>query len=225
MNKQKVLEVYHQFWYEFRRLCTAAGCTCKPNSDSKIELEAVHQDFIIKTFCYFPDWRYKVSYTSERVHILLQSSETYSRRNDRMSQSNVRVLYLRVSGTTAQSLLALHYDFVSPIQSAHPVFHAQFGTGEFPSKDLEDVGFRATIEPPPVGTLYSSVRIPTPCMSFGSVLLGLAADHLEAPVFGKILKLVRTSKLSTWNAACESLENSLHDGNYLPSHHWYELPH
>lgn len=225
MNKQKLLEVYRKFWKDFRALCIAAGCTCKPNSDSKIELVIDGQDIIVKTFCYFPDWRYKVPYTNERIHILVQTTETYSRQNDRMSQSNARVLYLSVSGSTAKSLLALHYDFVLPIQSAHPVFHAQFGTGEFPPNDLADVGFKATIEPPPLGTLYSSVRIPTPCMSFGSVLLGLAADHLEPSIFGRVLKLVRDSKLSSWNAACDGLEESLHDGSYLPSHHWYESPH
>jgi len=59
-------------------------------------------------------------------------------------------------------------------------------------------------------------------MSFGSVLLGLAADHLEPAIFGRVLKLVRTSKLSSWNAACDALQNSLHGGSYLPSHHWYQ---
>jgi hypothetical protein len=221
MNKQKLLEVYCQFWEDFRRFCTAGGSTCKPNNDSKIQLETNGQDLIIKTFCYFPDWKYKVPHTNERIHILARSSETYSRQTDLMSQSNVRVLYLNVDGSTAKSLLALHYDFVLPIQSAHPVFHAQFGTGDFPSKDLAEIGFRATIEAPPVGTLYSSVRIPTACMSFGSVLLGLAADHLEPAIFGKVLKLVRNSKLSSWNAACDALQSSMRDGNYLPSHHWY----
>ena len=222
MNKQKLREVYCQFWEDFRRLCTVGGSTCRPNNDSKIQLETNGQDLTIRTFCYFPDWRFKVPHTNERIHILTQSSETYSRQTDRMSRSNVRVLYLNMNGTSGEPLLALHYDFVLPIQSAHPVFHAQFGAGDFLPRDLEEVGFRATIEAPPTGTLYSSVRIPTACMSFGSVLLGLAADHLEPLIFGRVLKLVRSSKLSSWNAACDALQDSLRDGNYLPSHHWYK---
>ncbi len=225
MKKQELLKVYQTFWHGFLKLCNSAGAVCKPSDGWTIQLDnaaCTHRDLVIRTLCYFPEWRYKASSNKEKVHIITQSSETYSREDGRMSRSSVQVLYSTLSGNTAKSLLALHYDFVLPIQSAHPVFHAQFGTGDFPWSDLEKLGFRATIEPPPIGTLYSSVRIPTPCMNFGSVLLGLAADHLQPAFFGKVLKLVRGSPLSSWNAECAALQTSLRDKNYLPSHHWYQ---
>ena len=225
MKKQELLNVYRALWTEFQRLCSSAGVVCKPSDGSRIRLDdqaCTQKDLVIKTLCYFPEWRYKAVSLRERVHIIIQSRETYSRDDDHISRSNVQVLYSTLSGNTAKSLLALHYDFVLPIQSAHPVFHAQFGAGDFPSKDLEEIGFVRQIEPPPTGTLYSSVRIPTPCMNFGSVLLGLAADHLEPAIFGQVLKLVRRSSLSGWNAVCHALQTSLKSGNYLPSHHWYQ---
>lgn len=157
------------------------------------------------------------------MHIAIQSRETYANAENRLERSSVHVLYLKLSGSKGDPLLGLHYDFVSPSQLAHPVFHAQFGTRDFDLEELEDLGFTATMKPLPQGTLYANVRIPTPCMNFVSVLLGLAADHLEPQFFDQVLKLVRKSQLTKWDATCQALEGSIRDfGGYLPSHHWYE---
>jgi hypothetical protein len=58
-------------------------------------------------------------------------------------------------------------------------------------------------------------------MNFASVLVGLAADHLDPAFFEQILKLVRGSSVIGWEADCTALKTSLAGGNYLPSHHWY----
>jgi hypothetical protein len=60
-------------------------------------------------------------------------------------------------------------------------------------------------------------------MNLQSVLLSLAADHLDNGVFDKMLNLVRRSELAGWNASCDSLQKSMKSGAFLPSHHWYEL--
>lgn len=225
MRKDELLKVYRTLWSEFQTICNAAGAVVKPSDGSSIQVDenATNvKQIVIDALCHFPEWRYKPSLASGRIQILVQSREIYLRAEDQISRSNVQVLYLQPSTKdTARSLLALHYDFELPVLRAHPVFHAQFGTGNFPPEKLRAIGFRSTIMPPPKETLYSCVRIPTPCMNFASVLVGLAADHLAPEVFEQILKLVRASPLARWEAECTSLKASLKIGSYLPSHHWY----
>ena len=225
MRKDELLKAYRTFWSEFQKVCNAAGAIAKPSDGSSIQIDENDtnaKQIVIDALCHFPEWRYKPSTTSGRIQILVQSREIYLRAEDQISRSNVQVLYLQPSrNATAQSLLALHYDFEVPVPRAHPVFHAQFGTGRFPPEKLQAIGFRSTITPPPKATLYSCVRIPTACMNFVSVLVGLAADHLAPEVFEQILKLVRASELTTWEAGCADLKTSLKAGSYLPSHHWY----
>jgi len=225
MKKDELLKVYRTLWREFYKICNAAGAVVKPSDGTSIQIDenaSNTKQIVINTLCYFPEWRYKPSLHSGRIQILVQSREIYLRAEDQILRSNVQVLYLRPSGdTSTQSLLALHYDFEVPVPPSHPVFHAQFGTGNFPLEKLRAIGFRSTISPPPGETLYSCVRIPTPCMNFVSVLVGLAADHLAPEVFEQIIKVVRASRLTTWEAGCTSLRASLKAGSYLPSHHWY----
>ena len=225
MRKDELLRVYRTLWSEFQRICNAAGAVAKPSDGNSIQIDEKStnsKQIVIDAICYFPDWRYKPNLASRRIQILVQSREIYLRAEDQISRSNVQVLYLQPSTKdTAQSLLALHYDFELPVPHAHPVFHAQFGTGNFLHEKLRAIGFRSTKMPPTKETLYSSVRIPTPCMNFASVLVGLAADHLAPEVFQQILRLVRASQLVGWEAECTSLKASLKVGSYLPSHHWY----
>ncbi|TMJ04321.1 MAG: hypothetical protein E6G97_07400 [Alphaproteobacteria bacterium] len=225
MRKEELLKVYKTLWSEYETICRAAGASARPSDGSSIKIDertTNSKDIGIQALCFFPEWRYKKTSPKERIQILVQSRERYSRAENRISRSNVQVLYLRPpANESAQSLLALHYDYETPPLSGHPIFHAQFGMGDFPPQDLHAVGFRSTIKTPPKETLYSSVRIPTACMNFVSVLLGLAADHLEEPIFDQILKLVRKSDLSKWDAMCQAFEARLQNGGYLPSHHWY----
>jgi hypothetical protein len=225
MRKDELLKVYRTLWNEFQKICNSGGAFVKPSDGSSIKIDEAatnSKQIVIDTICHFPEWRYKPSLTSDRIHILVQSREIYFRAEDQISRSNVQVLYLQPStNTAARSLLALHYDFELPVPRAHPVFHAQFGTGNFPVEKLRAIGFRSTIIPPPKETLYSCVRIPTPCMNFASVLVGLAADHLAPQFSDQVLKLVRASQLTSWEAGCTSLKASLKAGSYLPSHHWY----
>ena len=225
MKQDEVLKVYRTLWSGFQKICNASGAIAKPSDGSSIQIDedaTNSKQVVIDALCHFPEWRYKPSLTSGRIQILVQSREIYLRAEDQIVRSNIQVLYLAPStDTTAQSLLALHYDFELPVPRAHPVFHAQFGTGNFSAEKLQAIGFRSTITPPPKETLYSCVRIPTPCMNFASVLVGLAADHLAPEVFEKILKLVRASQLTHWEAACVNLKASLKAGRYMPSHHWY----
>lgn len=229
MKEQELLKVYRTFWTQFERLCRTAGAVSKPSNGSTIQIKgSTKTELVVAAHFFLKDWRLRAttepSSPSDRVQILLRSQETYSRADNRLSRSSVQVLYMKLANDQANSLLGVHYDYASAVQSAHPVFHAQFGKGDFNDEILRQVEFRSPISALPHGTVYSSVRIPTACMNFASVLLGLAADHLDASVFGQVLKLVRTSEIAKWNAHCESLQRSVANREFLPSHHWYEEP-
>lgn len=222
MRQDALLKEYKTFCTHFQTICVAAGHVVRPTDGSSIQVERTGDYLNIKTLFYFPDWPYKAAST-KKIEILVRSQEKYRSADDLICASSVQVLYLRHSSvqTEAKCLLALHYDFELPVQSAHPVFHAQLGMSDFSRNELEAVGFRWTIDKPE-DPHYSSVRIPTACMNFQSVLLGIAADHLKANFFIQIFKLVKNSRLATWNAHCVSLKQSMSNGRYLPSNHWYE---
>jgi hypothetical protein len=224
MKSQDVLNTYRAFWAGYQKLCQSAGVVSKPSNGTTIQLDnarSVAGRVVIGSNIYLPNWRSRGGAPSDRIHILVRSLETYTQADDQISRSSVQVMYSKVVGNSANPLLALHYDYELPVQAAHPVFHAQFGMGDFSSTDFHDLGFRSAITSLPKGTVYSSVRIPTPNMNLISVLLGLAADHLDPKFFDKFLKLVRNCPLTKWNAKCDALEASIQGGEVLPSHHWY----
>jgi hypothetical protein len=224
MRPKEVLKAYRSFWSGYQKLCHSAGAVSKPSNGTSIQIDEQMSDadkVVITANIYMQDWRTRGCGPSDRVHILIHSVETYALTVDQISKSSVQVMYSRAVGNDANPLLVLHYDYEIPVQTAHPVFHAQFGMGDFSSPDFVSMGFRFTVTQPPKGTLYSSVRIPTPNMNLISVLLGLAADHLDTKFFDKFLKLVKESPITKWNAQCEALDASLQSGGRLPSHHWY----
>jgi len=196
----------------------------KPTDGTSIQINANRAgpgEVVIESHLYMPNWRSRGSAPSDRIHILINSLETYHLASDSISKSSVQVMYSKTVGNSANPLLALHYDYQADVQPAHPLFHAQFGMGDFSNPDFQTIGFRFTVEKAPKGALYSSVRIPTPNMNLISVLLGLAADHIDPKFFSKFLSLVKDSSLTQWNAQCPALNASLQNGERLPSHHWY----
>jgi hypothetical protein len=137
-------------------------------------------------------------------------------------KSTVSVAYMERHGRDAITLLPLHYDFDPEVKGAHPIFHAQLGSTKFTDDDLKSVQFRSEIralQNEPLGT----VRIPTACLNFASVLIGVAADHFDLQIFTKVIGILRESDLAKWNARCSTFQNSVKSGGFLPSHHWYEI--
>src|SRR5258708_441343 len=100
MRKDELLKVYRTLWGEFQKICHAGGTTAKPSDGTSIQIDndaTNAKEIVIKTLCYFPEWRYKAASAKERIQILMQSREIYSRANDHISKSNVQVLYLKPS--------------------------------------------------------------------------------------------------------------------------------
>ena len=92
-----------------------------------------------------PNWRSRGSAPSDRVHILINSLETYTLATSSISRSSVQVMYSKTVGNDASPLLALHYDYQAEVQAAHPLFHAQFGIGDFSSPNFGTMGFRFAV--------------------------------------------------------------------------------
>jgi hypothetical protein len=224
MRQQEVLNGYRAFWASYQKLCHSAGAISKPSNGTFIQISTertVAGKVVIESHLYMPNWRSRGSAPSDQVHILINSLESYTLATSSISKSSVQVMYSKTVGNNASPLLALHYDYQADVQAAHPLFHAQFGMGDFSNPNFAAMGFRFTVTKPPKGLVYSSVRIPTPNMNLISVLLGLAADHLDPKFFNQFLKLVKESPLTKWNAQCDTLDASLRGGDRLPSHHWY----
>lgn len=224
MKQHEVLNAYRAFWASYQKLCRSAGVVSKPSNGTFIQIStgrAAAGKVVIESHLYMPNWRLRGSAPSDQVHILINSLETYTLAASSISKSSVQVMYSKTVGNNANPLLALHYDYQADVQAAHPLFHAQFGIGDFSSPNFQTMGFRFEVTKPPTGIVYSSVRIPTPNMNLISVLLGLAADHLDPKFFNQFLKLVKESPLTKWNAQCDLLDASLRSGDRLPSHHWY----
>jgi hypothetical protein len=223
MKSQGVIRSYRETWGRFQKICQAAGAVAKPSNGSTIKLVVdTPREIAVSSLLLLSNWRYKATSTRLKpISVLVRSKEHYVRASESMVKSTVQVMYLTIKGEEATPLLAMHYDFESPTQVAHPVFHAQMGESDFSKEELQEINLRANILPSK-NALYSNVRIPTPCMNLGSVLLGLAADHLEPSFFAQVLDLIKRSDLVGWQANCTSLKKSLDASDrYLHSYHWY----
>jgi hypothetical protein len=221
MNKATILKVYNTFFGELQDLYRAEGVAARPYFaiDDK---QSNSRKIVLKSVCAFSGCAYKPTST-ERVDVLLQSSETYASAENELASSTVRLLYLWDQGKKAQSILPMHYDFDPTVKGGHPIFHAQLGVYNFTEAELSKVSYEKDIVAIDYD-LYSNIRIPTACMNFASTVLGITADHFKPQTFEAVLKALRKSDLVNWNAQCKSFQESIGaTGNYLPSHHWYDL--
>jgi hypothetical protein len=220
MNKDTLLKTYNLLWNDLKSLYGAAGVVAK--GDIQIDAKSTAQCVVVSTLCYLSGCKYKPS-SPKTIDILLQSSESYVVAEEMMCLSNVRLLYHRKHGEEVETVLPLHYDFDPKVKGGHPIFHAQLDTYKFSKAELARVNFRATIRKSE-NEWFSNVRIPTPCMNFGSTLLSLTADHFPPATFDQVIKLLRKSDMIKWDANCSALKSSIQQGGgYLPSHHWYEV--
>lgn len=221
MQPSEIGNAYQNLWLKFKATCEGAGYKlfANPSNGYRMKMES-GRVAVVNSLISLPGWPYKAQ-SKKSVHIIIRSSERFGCDQNEMTSSTIQVLYFEGKGQKATPLLALHYDFDTPVQIAHPVFHAQLGFTKLTKEERESIGFRREI-PLPDHTLYGNARIPTPHMNLGSVLLAVVADHLPAPFYGRFLNDIRQNQAARWDAACSSLRTSLkQNGGYLHSHHWY----
>ena len=225
MTKAEIDSAYNSLWLRFSTTCRNAklsvkplhsiGYNSKPDADKRVKVDAL---------IYLKDWPYKANSKHDKsVDILVQSTETFSCDLNVMTHSTVQATYFRTKDNAATPISAIHYDFRTPVDRAHPVFHAQFGVTKFDPEKIKAVGFRKQIQEVE-NPHYGNLKIPTPYMNFASVLLGVAADHLPHNFFDKFLVELRSNQGILWNASCDKLRSSLvGKGGFLHSHHWYSV--
>jgi len=168
------------------------------------------------------EWKARGSSAKKRVNILIHIQELIRRSDRVLLRSTVRVCYFNIEQTTATLLLSVHFDY-GPEQDAHPVFHAQVSNQpiELPAKDAEGLEFQFAPAPSdPV--CFNNARIPTADMTFPSVLLCLAADHLGQPFFSEFMEQIRDLQGKMPLAGFEKLKGSIaSEPNHLRSSHWF----
>lgn len=217
-----VNKIYQTFWAAFALHCKSLG-DIKGNPRATRDADGATLDCLI----FLKGWPYK-SVTGRRTRqldIVVRAVEKFSKRSWRVQKSDVHVLYLQPSlEGEAKVIQNIHYDFQENPDSAHPVFHAQFGNkmiedfDKFPEISLPS-NFRLD---PTDDKAYKNLRIPTAHMGLASVLFSLAADHLEHDVFEVFAQSTSKCLESIPDAECDSLRaNAKSDSFTYKSMHWY----
>jgi hypothetical protein len=134
---------------------------------------------------YLKGWKWRgSSHSTDTIDMLIKVQETLLFKPVlHLKSSMVHVSYFETKNQTAHLRGCIHYDHQNPPQDRHhPYFHAQLY-----SDAVEPVGeikayFNYAVDSSNFHP-FNHVRIPTADMTFGSVLLCLAADHLPEAIF------------------------------------------
>lgn len=200
---------YLTLWERFKAVAEEAGLVTKAFQGNGFVATNKDKKVTVSAFIYLPEWPYKAVSDKKKIHILLQSRETYDLKTSEIISSTVQIGYFDIGANKeVTSLLQLHYDFETPVAIAHPVFHVQLGTTKWPEDKCMDVRFPNPNEIIESSSLYSNARIPTPHMGFGAALLALAADHFNHLFYEKFLKELRQNESVKWQASCKSMRDS-----------------
>ncbi len=182
-----------------------------------------HSDNV--TFCCYlvmENWKWRAAKTSEIVTIVVQVTETLSKDAGTLVESVVGVSYFEMKGAKPAVLHSIHYDFGPPLK-CHPTFHAQFSAQPFipPSEEISQLNCDLDFENS-TSRCFKNARIPTSDMTFASVLLCLAADHIGGQFFAEFKAKVLEIQELMPKPSCESLQMSLQaDRSHLGSSHWF----
>lgn len=136
---------------------------------------------------YLEGWPCRRLGTSKRLDIAVKALETFVRATTHdwlLMKSTVYLNYFVVSNSKAKLVQSLHYDYEAGGQRDHPLFHVQLDLELIPEHDLRNTGFDEELNmPEQPHECWVTTRIPTPEMTFPSVLYCLVADHLGAGIF------------------------------------------
>ncbi len=174
-------------------------------------------------------YRWKEHQTSRkeqpnRLSILVQVLETIRKSESTcvLEKSTVRVTYYRIAGNQPRFVLGMHFDY-APNQTMHPVFHAQT-TNEQPELNddaMKELGFTSPYRDSRVASLRN-VRIPTCDMTLPSVLLCLAANHLNPKAFSAFRAVVVKHQEAMPRPDLARLMESIREKpTHLCSSHWF----
>lgn len=183
-----------------------------------------------KRCLYLEDWPCRRQAGSKRLHIVIKALEEIEKRTWMLRKSTVYVNYIAVSNATGLLVQALHYDFEDGGQHHHPFFHVQLTNKPIPEDDLRSAGFNLELRLPEQSSEWPLItRIPTPDMTFASVLYCLAADHLRERFFSQFAQRMGSLQEKLPRPSFVALKKSLQmSSEHLKSSHWFshmnELP-
>jgi hypothetical protein len=159
----------------------------------------------------------------EQVSILVRAQESIRRgRPPVLLKSTVRVCYFRTDQERATLLQSMHFDYGEE-QDCHAVFHAQLCPEAIQlSPDEVDATEFYFPQEFPRAICVKNARIPTSDMTFSSVLLCLAADHMRVEFFREFLASVRDVHEKMPLPPFENLKRSIaKEPGHLRSIHWF----
>jgi hypothetical protein len=174
---------------------------------------------------YLKGWPCRRLDANKRLDIVVKALETFTTVPEwLLTKSTVYLNYLVVSNSGAKLVQSLHYDFVAGGQPDHPLFHVQLDLELIPENELRSTGFDIDVNlPREPNECWVTSRIPTPDMTFPSVLYCLVADHLGAGIFKEFAKSIDSmleGRLPPPNF--DSLKRSMEESSaHFKSSHWF----
>jgi hypothetical protein len=223
--------VFSKLWGVYERLLAATESTAAQSNVGTVRrpqslsgrFRRDQQGIVFECVIVLENWRWRASKTNEKVTIVVHVQESLTADGNTLQRSTVRVSYFAARDNNADWLHTVHFDF-GPQQACHPTFHAQL-TEEavIPSgQDAAELGcdvMFGTRE----GRCFKNARIPTSDMTFSSVLLCLAADHIRAEFFSQfkaeIVQIQRDMPMPNYDPA---MKQSLQaDVTRIGSSHWF----
>ncbi len=188
MKAHKLRDQYRILVNEFARQARAAGAIVHSSDISVSDVSSdANQVSVVGTY-YLKEWPCNSGSKKQtkKLDILLRSTEVYEVDSLVLVSSTIQVMYFNSSSRDSVPTLGLHYDYEHGIGEAHPIFHAQFGSTDFTSEELDQVKYRKIPIQPWKDMVR--VRIPTVHMGFPAAVLSLFADHLPHSSFQGFLK-------------------------------------
>jgi hypothetical protein len=223
LKKSDIENAYVSLMLRFKAAVQSASLKVNYRDPIGVDVQLKdNKEIFVNSLLWMPNWKYRSAATGKQIGILIRSVEKYSGSAGEMVKSTVQVTYLEPNGKEWNILIALHYDFESPPQAQHPIFHLQLGESTFTQDELQRVGIRTVLNRPKA-VHYGGIRIPTAHMSLSAVLVGIAADHLKVTEYGNFLADLRKNQLIKWAVSCNPIpiNHRTHSGNLFHCHHWY----
>jgi hypothetical protein len=222
----KVRSAYEALLEAFRRAVETAG------KEVKFPDRPIHSCFspaepgtaVFERCLYLKGWPCKRLGRNRRLDVVIKVLETFTTGPEwLLTKSTVYLNYLVVSDSRAKLVQSLHYDFVAGGQTDHPLFHVQLDMEPIPEEDIQSMGFDDELNlPEEPNECWVTTRIPTPDMTFPSVLFCLVADHLGAVIFKQFAEDFHSIQDRLPPPDFDALKKSLQESSaHFKSSHWF----
>ena len=173
-------------------------------------------------YLYLKGWKWRPGKTPDVVDILVHADTRIEDKYYEMVKSTVCVSYFTVENNCAKPLHSIHFDF-NGHQENHPVFHAQLTAKAIvvPEPKVKEIRFDCQVDTNEV-RCFKNARIPTSDMTLSSVLLCLAADHMQAKFVREYMDSLRRIEAKLPAPKCDALRSSLaNESEHVRSRHWF----